>query len=65
MDGSENGHVSRELLRLMDQHLMGGRYSPSPLKKKNVHWGGRVGGHKTAAMSFDGDRGHRLAITLK
>lgn len=32
MDRSENGLVSRELLRLMDQHLMGSRY-PLPTKK--------------------------------
>lgn len=36
MDGSENGAVSGELLRLMDQHLVGSRYSPlPPHTKKN------------------------------
>lgn len=66
MDGSEHGHVSRELLRLMDQHLMGSRYSPPPpspslpTKKDYIHSGGRVGGYKAAAMSFDGEGIHRL-----
>lgn len=34
MDGSENGDVRRELLRLMDQHPVGSTYSPPlPTKK--------------------------------
>lgn len=72
MDGSENGHVSGELLRLMDQHLMGSRYSLPHLppnknktkqkkRKGHIHSGGRVGGHETAAVSFDGRRDSQVS----
>lgn len=38
--------------------------SPPPSPRKGyIHSGGRVGGCKTAAMSFDGDGIHRLANT--
>lgn len=57
--GGSGMHVRREHLRLMDQHLMGSRTPPPFPQKGYIHSGARVGGCKTAAMSFDGDGIHR------